>query len=59
MSEPTPEAIIGAAVIEVDQKDDCIYHIVLEHPDGRIVELVGRHEHDDEWGSNDAWIEVL
>ena len=58
MSEPTPETIIGASVIEVDQKDDCIYHIVLEQPNGVLVELVANHsfECDDD---ADCWIEVL
>ena len=58
MSEPTPEAIIGASVIEVDQKDDCIYHIVLEHPDGRIVELVANDDYD-VVPDADSWMEVL
>lgn len=53
----TPEALVGAVVIEVDQKDDCIYHIVLEHPDGRIVELVANHSF--ECDDADCWIEVL
>lgn len=58
MSEPTPEAIIGASVIEVDQKDECIYHIVLEHPDGRIVELEAKHAYECDPDA-DCWIEVL
>lgn len=56
MSEPTPEAIMGASVIEVESDGDCIYHIVLEHPDGRIVELVANRDIEVD---GVPWMEVM
>ena len=54
----TPEAIIGASVIEVESDGDCIYHIVLEQPNGVLVELEAKHAYECDPDA-DCWIEVL
>ena len=54
----TPEALVGAVVIEADCDGEHIHHIVLERPSGVLVELVANHsfECDDD---ADCWIEAL
>jgi hypothetical protein len=53
----TPEALVGAVVIEVDCDGEHIHHIVLERPSGVLVELVANHSF--ECDDADCWIEVL
>lgn len=52
----TPEAIIGASVIEVESDGDCIYHIVLEQPNGVLVELVANRDIEVD---GVPWMEVM
>ena len=60
MTKITPDALIGARVIEVDREYDHIVHIVLEDSDGRLVELCATHDFDlNLQEDGDAWIEVL
>ena len=52
----TPEALVGAVVIEVDCDGEHIHHIVLERPSGVLVELVANRDIEVD---GVPWMEVM
>lgn len=50
--------LVGATIVEVDRDGEHIHHIVLEQPDGVLVELVANDDYD-VVPDADSWMEVL